>query len=175
MDGGRDGKGGTERNETGREGSGRDGGWVMGGNGGALRNTQWGGTGRETGRDGGGVMGGAIVGLFTVPAQCPHSARTVPAQCPHSARCKNTHNRACDRNVQLEPMGHSYRMLDYVCFYSGHCAGTVRALCGHCAGTVRALCGHAQEALLCVSSRPPTPTMAPPPMWFMGESKERLF
>ena len=28
-----------------------------------------------------------------------------------------------------------------MCFYSGPCAGPVRALCGPCAGLVRALCG----------------------------------
>ena len=71
-------------------------------------------------------------------ARCPHGARTVPAQCPHSAPCENVG--FSESRIGKEPdspflnRGISISL----CFYRGHCAGTVRALCGHCAGTVRA-------------------------------------
>ena len=81
----------------------------------------------------------AALRKYTVPAQCPRSARTVPAQCPHSARL----------GIKAVPAGLSFirrkgkplylikikepRALLY--FPGGHCRG-------HCAGTVRALRGH---------------------------------
>ena len=83
-------------------------------------------------------------------AQCPHSARTVPIQCPHSARTVPAGKTQYIARSQIERKK-SYLLnqniytpamsltRDLLCFTSGHCAGTVRALCGHCTGTVRAL------------------------------------
>ena len=83
--------------------------------------------------------------------QCPHSARTMPAQCPHSARtvpagktqyiAREGHGRGIDILMeQITLLALDLRARDVLCFTSGHCAGTVRALNGHYAGIVRALC-----------------------------------
>ena len=44
-------------------------------------------------------------------------------------------------------------MRESVCFYNGHCTGTVRALYGHCTGTARALHGaqRSENAPSCTS------------------------
>ena len=77
-----------------------------------------------------------------VPTQCPRSARPVPAQCPHSARCKfplDSRMSRCQRiGGPCRPTSNVVWPFSIV-IYSGHCAGTVRALSGHCAGIVRAL------------------------------------
>ena len=80
-----------------------------------------------------------------VPAQCPLSARSVPAQCPHSARCKFPLDLRMSRCQRIGGPRHPTSTVVWpflIVIYSGHCAGTVRALSGHCAGIVRALCGH---------------------------------
>ena len=81
-------------------------------------------------------------------AQCPHSARIVPIQCPHSARtvpAGKTQYIACSQierkksylfhqNIYTPAMSLTR---DVLCFTSGHCVGTVRALCGHCDSQAR--------------------------------------
>ena len=82
------------------------------------------------------------VRYFFFCSQCPHSARTVPAQCPHSARCKFPLDLRMSRCQRIGGPRHPTSIVVWpylMVIYSGHCAGTVRALSGHCAGTVRAL------------------------------------
>ena len=66
--------------------------------------------------------------VCTGPAQGPHRAHTGPAQGPHRARWENA--RFCV--VHKNPLGEVRLLLwatrKIVCFYSGPCAGPVRAL-----------------------------------------------
>ena len=74
---------------------------------------------------------------YTVPAQCPRSARTVPATVPAWK------TKQCPRFLILK----GYRGFRFL-YRNERTAGTAlfsrralsRALCGHCAGTARALC-----------------------------------
>ena len=80
--------------------------------------------------------GDAALRKYTVPAQCPRSARTVPATVPawKTKQCPRF-SRSWKESGSLYTLSRSKNR--------GHCcvfqAGTVRALRGHCAGTVYSL------------------------------------
>ena len=70
--------------------------------------------------------------FYTVPVQCPYSARTVPVQCPIEFSTVPLCPFVLKKRVQiLESFkGRNARALWKTL------SGTVRALCGHCTGTV---------------------------------------
>ena len=97
---------------------------------------------------------------WTVPVQCPYSARTVPDAVPVQCTMCELHKKSLRARPRLE-FFNSYMYLYFCCSWRMFSHDVLqkphRALCGHCighcTGTVRALYGHCVTGSIALYAR----------------------